>query len=283
MPEIVAVESLDNQEQQPVDKRSSVRVGRMAAARAQSSTMRATGHDNPIRATWMLVTRRLTLLTGAAFAASLAACAPAQQCTNLSGPGFSLCREDEIAHPAPKDITAEVLIGAALGAPFATDLQGNAAVTAVGGAMLAGGTPAAAQYWNYRLGQAQGDQDTALKEAYRDIQRDLIRANDQADNARQNAALLALALGGQGVTPSQKADLIDKGRKVTDITGKNGDAAARAAQVYLLLPDVAHQPLPSSVKTKISQIDQAAQQIKSDQSRMMGMVTPPSHSGTQHP
>jgi len=228
----------------------------------------------------MPVTRHLTLLTVGAFAASLAACAPAQQCTKLSGPDFSLCHEDEIAHPAPKDITAEVLIGTALGAPFATDLRGNAAVTTVGSAMLTGGTTAAAQYWNYRLAQAQGDREAALHEAYRDIQRDLIRANDQADDSLQSAALLALALGGQGVTPSQKADLIVKGRKLTDITGKNEDAVGRAAQVYLLLPDVVHQPLPSSVKTKVSQIDQAAQQIKSNQSRMVTMITPPAHNSS---
>ena len=231
----------------------------------------------------MRVKKTLTMLTGGAFAASLAACAPAQQCTKLTGPDFSLCHEDEIAHAAPKDITAEVLIGAALGAPFATDLRGNAAVTAAGGAMLAGGTMATTHYWNYRLQQAQGDRGTALHEAYRDIQRDLTRANDQAGDSRQSAALLGLALGGQSVTPSQKAGLIDKGRKIVDITGKNGDAAARAAQVYLHLPDVTLQPLPSPVRTQVSQIDQAAQQIKSNQSRMVGMITPPSHSETQRP
>jgi hypothetical protein len=224
-------------------------------------------------------TKHLTLLTAAAFAASLTACAPAQTCRQEKGPAFSLCRNEEIAATPPKRITAAILIGAPLGAPFAAALRGDATVVANGSLMQAGGPQATQQYWTYRLNQAHNDRDDALNDVYKDIKQDLDTANDQQDFAHQTNALLALALGSPSETPSQKAADIVKGQKLADITGKSADALTRAAQVYAHLPDVTRQPFPTRETDRLKQIDQAVRQIEASHASMVQMIAPPSRNG----
>ncbi|WP_424992265.1 hypothetical protein [Oceaniradius stylonematis] len=123
------------------------------------------------------ISRRRLVCGGGALLLTVGCSSASQSCNVGDTLAQAQCRQANIRSSAARNITAGVLIGAAVGAGFAIAFGLPPELVILGGALIGGGITAAERYFQYRVEQANYNQLAAVQDVRQDILQDIRYVN----------------------------------------------------------------------------------------------------------
>lgn len=212
-----------------------------------------------------VVSRRLFLFGGPCLAMLPAGCVSAPL-ANCSGIGDAVaaakCRQEHYRSTAVRNVSAGVIIGAALGAGFALAIKVDPAAGAIAGALIGGGAVAAAEYLKYKMAEANYNEALALVQIKKDILADV-------DFARQSYSDMTLAFREMRESFSDNtAKLIaaslraERAKSLSNDIVENVTTFAKAEEVYVGTIDLTPLRHDQQARDSAAQLEQERRRIE---------------------
>jgi hypothetical protein len=211
------------------------------------------------------LTRR-QLLVGAPTLLILPGCVSSgTNCAQPDAVQQALCRQQAVQSSTVRNVTAGIIIGAALGAGFAYAAGGDPVGGALAGALIGGGVAAAKQYLDYKMAQANYQQAVALAQVKTDVATDTAYARQALADLSLAFQELKSAFANQTQRLIEATERAEKSKELVNQITINTTTFVKATEVYsgvfMMTPLQKDQQAVGSLR----ELDNNAQKLKEEQ------------------